>query len=150
MPLSKIITGEVVSVGPDTPVVQAAKAMLDKHVGFLMVTEGSRLVGVLTDRDIAVRVVAQNRDFGGLKARDIMTREPISIKEDTGIYEALKLMADHGIRRVPVTGGDGGVVGIITLDDVLKIMSKEIAKVGSAIHWEEQREKGKKKLSESR
>lgn len=150
MPLAKIITGEVVSVSPDTPVVQAAKTMLDKHVGFLMCTESGKLIGVLTDRDIAIRVVAQNREFGGLKVRDIMTREPISIREETGIYEALKLMADHGIRRLPVTGPDSGVVGIITLDDVLKIMSKEIAKVGSAIHWEGQREKGKKKLSESR
>jgi CBS domain-containing protein len=140
----------MVMVGPETPVVDAAKTMKDKHVGFLMVVDKGKLVGVLTDRDIAVRVVAPKRDLGITRVRDVMTPEPISVREDTGIYEALKEMADHGIRRLPVVGADGGLTGIITLDDVLKILSKEIAKVGSAIHWEEQKEKGKKKLAHMR
>lgn len=134
---------ELIIVTPDMTVSEGASLMLSKHVGMLMVTEKGKLTGVLTDRDIAMQV-AQGRDCLKLRIRDAMSSDPITINEDVGLYEALKTMSKYGVRRLPILDKkDKGVKGVISLDDVLKILSKEFAKIGGILKWEVRNEKSR-------
>lgn len=113
-------TREVDVIEPTDTVRSAASRMHDRKVGALLVVDGvGRPIGILTDRDIAVRVVAEDRDANLVTVRDAMTTDPVTIPEDTPIGEALRLMRGGAFRRLPVVDGDGKAIGIFTLDDVL-------------------------------
>lgn len=140
-------SGELVIVTPDMSVAEGASLMSSKHVGMLMVTEQTKLIGVLTDRDIAMQV-AQGRDCMKTKIREAMSADPITISEDIGLYDALKTMSKYGVRRLPIIGKKGSVVkGVISLDDILKILSKEFAKIGGILKWEVRNERSKETTS---
>ncbi|RKD89002.1 CBS domain protein [Halopiger aswanensis] len=89
-----------------------------------MITDGDSPVGIVTDRDLTVRVLAEDADSSGLPAEDVMTDDPQTIDRSEGFYEATNLMADHGIRRLPVCDGDE-LVGIITADDLTELIADE-------------------------
>lgn len=149
MALTSIIetgSGELVIISPELTVAEGASVMSQRHVGMLMVTEKGRLVGILTDRDIAMQV-AQGRDCMKTKIRDAMSSDPITIQEDVGLYDTLKTMSKYGVRRLPILGKDSSIKGIISLDDILKILSKEFAKIGTILKWEVRNEKSKEASS---
>src|SRR4030095_11706209 len=104
----------------DTPE-KAARLMKEEDVGSLPVVEDEkklRLVGVITDRDIAIQVVGQGAPPQSLSVDSIMTRAPVSCRGDNDIQKALDLMANHQVRRIPVVDADGGLVGMISQADV--------------------------------
>lgn len=111
------MTSNPLTIGARDPVVDAARLMRDKDIGALPVVEDGRLLGMITDRDIAVRVVAEGSDPGSLTVRDIASRDAVKATPDQDLDEALRLMAKHQVRRLPVTEGDQ-LVGVLAQADV--------------------------------
>jgi CBS domain-containing protein len=101
-------------------VVDAAKLMRGEDAGIAPILDGERLVGVHTDRDIAIRVVAEGKDPATTKVEEVASHELVTLAPDQGLDEALRLMAQHQVRRLPVVEQDGKLVGIVAQADVAK------------------------------
>src|SRR5437667_9427658 len=101
-------------------IVDAAKLMRGEDAGIAPIVDGERLVGVVTDRDIAVRVVAAGRDPEATKVEEISSTTLVTIDPDQGLDEALRLMAEHQVRRLPVVEEDGRLVGVVAQADVAR------------------------------
>lgn len=145
MAIGEICSRQVVFARRDESVAAAAKLMREGHVGCLVVTDedkGKRVpVGMLTDRDITVAVVAPGLDAETMLVGDVMSGELLSVQEDAGIAETVELMRVRGIRRLPVTSDDGSLVGLIAADDILSLLAEEIAGIAGMITREEKRER---------
>ena len=113
-----------------TSVVAAAQLMREDHVGAIVVVEdanGSRQVrGLITDRDIVMSVVALGLDPEPLCLEDVMSERLVTAQEDDALPHLMQSMREHGVRRVPVVGAHDELMGIVTLDDVLKILAQEM------------------------
>jgi CBS domain-containing protein len=121
------------AVRPDDSVVDAARVLRDENVGSLPVIDGDRLVGVVTDRDITLRVVAEARDPGSVSVQEIASRNPVTAESTIDLDDALKLMARHQVRRLPVTE-EGRLVGILAQADVAsEVGDKETGRLVEAI-----------------
>ena len=120
-----LMTSNPTTIEPDKTVVDAAKLMDDEDAGLIPIVEGQKLVGTITDRDIAIRVVAEGKDPQSAKVRDVMTSRLITVDPDQDLDEALRLMAEHQVRRLPVVEEDGKIVGIVAQADVAKHTSDE-------------------------
>ena len=117
----EVMTSNPCSIDADKSVAYAAKMMRDEDVGIAPIVEGDRLVGVLTDRDIAVRVVAEGRDPEQVKAAEVASRDVVTLDPEQDLDEALRLMARHQVRRLPVVEEDGRLVGVVAQADVAKV-----------------------------
>jgi CBS domain-containing protein len=113
------------SIDADKSVAYAAKMMKDENVGFAPIVEGDKLVGTVTDRDIATRVVAEGKDAENTKVKEIATTDLVTVDPDQGLEEALRLMAQHQVRRLPVVEEDGRLVGVLAQADVAQDASPE-------------------------
>ena len=118
--IREAMTSKPCSIDADKPVSYAAKMMRDEDVGLAPIVEGERLVGVLTDRDIAVRVVAEGRDPDQVKVAEVASRDIVTLDPQQDLDEALRLMAQHQVRRLPVVEEDGRLVGVVAQADVAK------------------------------
>jgi CBS domain-containing protein len=112
------MTSNPCTIDADKPVAYAAKMMKQENVGIAPIVEGERLIGTLTDRDIVVRVVAEGRDPQSVTAREASSSAPVTVDPQQDLDEALRLMATHQIRRLPVVEEDGRVVGVLAQADV--------------------------------
>lgn len=125
-------------------VADAARLMRRLHVGDLVVIEegdGRRQpVGIVTDRDIVVEVVADGVNPEALTIGDIMGPELATVRENEGLFETLRYMRDKGVRRMPVVDQAGGLVGILTLDDLLGLLAEEMTGLARLVSHERQRE----------
>lgn len=113
----EVMTSKLCSIDTDKTVAYAAKMMRDEDVGIAPIVEGDRLVGVLTDRDIAVRVVAEGRDPKQVKVTEAASRDLVTLDPQQDLDEALRLMARHQVRRLPVVE-NGKLVGIVAQADI--------------------------------
>src|SRR5438093_6861718 len=120
-----VMTSNPCSIDADKPVAYAAEMMKKEDVGIAPIVEGDRLVGTLTDRDIVVRVVADGRDPQQVKVRDVASRDLVTVDPQQGLDEALRLMARHQVRRLPVVEEDGKLVGIVAQADIAQHASEE-------------------------
>jgi CBS domain-containing protein len=116
---------ELMTVRPRTvkagdSVVEAAKLMRGEDAGLAPIVDGDRLVGVITDRDIAIRVVAEGRDPQSTKVEEVASENVVTIDPQQDLDEALRLMAEHQLRRLPVVEEDGKLVGIVSQADVAR------------------------------
>jgi CBS domain-containing protein len=114
---------EVMTIRPrgvsvETPIGQAAELMESEDVGALPVLDGEQLAGMVTDRDIVIRAVAKGKDPRGMPVREIATRDVVSVRPDEDLSEALRLMASHQVRRLPVVDDDNRLVGVLAQADV--------------------------------
>lgn len=130
--LRQVCTKPVVTVAAETPISEAARLMHDKNIGAVVVVDGSRPRGIVTDRDIAMAVAAEGRRPSA-HVGEIMHSNPTVIQEDQGIFDAVKMLAEHAVRRLPVVNGQGHLTGIIALDDVLMLLGNEMGQVASAL-----------------
>jgi CBS domain-containing protein len=132
MDIASICRRDVVTVYEDQELVAAAKLMREQHVGYLVVVRkrprDSALepVGVLSDRDIVVGVVAKGADPSALRVGDVMTRDPVTIEEHNAIASALKDMRRLGVRRLPIVGRGGELAGVLSLDDVVGALAAQL------------------------
>src|ERR1041385_1921257 len=126
MQIKEAMTRDVDLIDPNMSIDKAAKLMAEDDVGFLPVGENDRLIGMLTDRDIAVRAVARGKDPSRTAVRDVMTEHVLYCYEDESVDLAAKHMAKLQIRRMPVINRDKRLVGVISLADIArKCDSKE-------------------------
>jgi CBS domain-containing protein len=123
--IKDLMTQNPKTVSMDTPVHEVAMLMRDLDVGALPVANGGGVAGIITDRDVTVRVVAEGMDPMTTLVRECMTEEVIVCKADSDINEALKLMEQHQIRRIPVVDGDRHLVGVVSIGDVAKSESEK-------------------------
>jgi CBS domain-containing protein len=121
MKLAEIMTRQVEVIQPDDTLQLAAKKMRDRNIGFLPVCDGETLMGVLSDRDITIRALADNMDLNVMLCRDLMTTPTIYCFEDQDVSEAARIMAENQIRRLVVLSReDKRLVGVVSLGDLAR------------------------------
>ena len=126
MKVSEVMTREVQTVQPDQPVQEAANFMLTEDAGSMPVTDGDRLIGMITDRDIAVRGVAKG--FGpNTPVRKLMTSELITVRIDDDVEGVASKMSEAQVRRLPVVDQDERLCGIVSLGDLARESDGECA-----------------------
>jgi CBS domain-containing protein len=113
-----VMTSDPRTIEPSTTVQDAARMMRDEDVGPMPIVENGSITGILTDRDIVLRVVAEGKDPSSTTAGDVASRDLVTIDPDQTLDEALRLMAKHQVRRLPVCEEDGRLVGIVAQADV--------------------------------
>jgi CBS domain-containing protein len=131
--VADVMTRGVRSMSPSDSVARAAQAMDELNVGVIPVCEGDKLVGMVTDRDIIVRGVAQERDIKSTKLADVMSTNVRCAKEDQDIDEVLSQMAETQIRRMPVVDKQQKLVGIVSLGDIADKDPEDDASVASSL-----------------
>ena len=115
-----IMTSNPSTVEPDKTVVDAARIMKQEDAGVVPVTENGRLTGMVTDRDIAIRVVAEGKDPQSTTVQEVASKNLVTLDPEQELDEALRLMAQHQVRRLPVVEEDGRLVGIVAQADVAR------------------------------
>lgn len=137
MTAGRICTKEVDLVDASESVQIAAERMNSRNVGTLIVLdEESHPVGMITDRDLALRVVGKGRDAIETLVETVMTRFPYNVREETSIEAALTKMRAGGFRRLPVVDQSGKLAGVLTLDDILELLCTEFSEIGKIIRNE--------------
>lgn len=140
MNAGEVCKPNVVTIGEFDELSAAARLMRERHVGYLVVVETLPIdaklkpIGVLTDRDIVVGVLARDADIRSLRVGDVMTRNPLVVDEEKSLGYALKEMRGMGVRRIPIVGSAGDLVGVLSLDDVIEVLAKELAGVSRSIN----------------
>jgi len=137
----------VAVIEPEATLREAALLMRNAHVGALVVTERkdgvTRPMGVITDRDIVVAVVAvPGARPEGIRVRDVMSPQLLLAREEDGLFETVKTMSERGVRRLPVAAADGSLYGIVTLDDVLRVLGGELGNLALALSRGREHEAG--------
>lgn len=121
----ELMTTNVVYLPGDTSLVDAARTMAEQDIGDVVVADGDNLTGLVTDRDIVVRAVAERRDPGSTKLADIVTTDLITVRPDDTAQTAALLMRDHAIRRILVVDDEAGLVGIVSIGDLAEQIDPE-------------------------
>jgi CBS domain-containing protein len=143
MNVGEICRRNVVTVHAADELLSAARLMREKHVGFLVVVEPAmvertqRPVGVITDRDLVVGVLAREADPRALRVQDVMTPNPVTVSMRDSVAFALQEMRRLGVRRLPITGEIEELVGVISIDDVLEALAAQLANVAGSIRTEQ-------------
>lgn len=117
MKAKEIMTSEVVSVDRETPIKEAAVKMAETDVGSVIVNDNDSLIGIITDRDITIRAVANNDDLKNITCEDIMSSDVITANTNANMEEVIDLMSENQIKRIPIVENNQ-VVGIISLRDI--------------------------------
>jgi CBS domain-containing protein len=115
--LRDVMASNPVTLTADTPIVEAAKNMKEKDIGDVIVLDGDKMCGVVTDRDIVVRAIAEGLDPSDTKLGDVCSGDVVTLSPDASVDEAVKLMREKAIRRIPIEE-DGKPIGIVSLGDV--------------------------------
>ena len=136
MSLQSYCRRPVVRVPPEANITEACQLMEQNNVGCLIAEQEGRLCGILTDRDIALRVAGAKRDADQTLVRDIMTPDPIRISVDKDLRQLTAMMHAHHVRRVPIVNGSDITLGIVTLDDLIAQLGDEMSEIGKAISEE--------------
>lgn len=128
--ISEVMTPDPVSVSEDATLTDAARQMRDYDIGDVLVTDAGGLRGMLTDRDIVVRVLAEGKDARAVHAGELAKGTPVTVAADDDVAQVLRTMSEHQVRRVPVLDG-GRLVGIVAQADVARVV--EEARVGDLL-----------------
>jgi len=149
MTIGKVCNREVVFIHAQASVPEAARLMREYHVGDLVVIKektGKRIpVGIVTDRDIVLEVIAEGVSMDDVSVGDIMSDNLVTARESDGLLETVKVMRAKGIRRLPVVNDDNELVGILSVDDLIDLFSEQIVDLARLIAREQGREKAGRK-----
>lgn len=144
MPIGEICNREVVVAWRNDTALEASRLMRQNHVGNVLIIDdrnGVQVpVGIVTDRDLIMEIMAPELDGATITVGDIMSRELVTVKESTGIFEAIQYMRQKAVRRLPIVDENGGLVGILTLDDLLELLSEEFLEIAKLVRNEQQKE----------
>ena len=124
MTVADLARTDPIAATRDASIAAVSALMRDETVGSVVIVDDGAPVGIVTDRDVAVRVVAEGKNPEDVTAGDVMTADPVTVDVDAGLMDLTSTMAEHSVRRVPVVDG-GELYGIITLDDVDQLLSDE-------------------------
>jgi predicted transcriptional regulator len=144
MKIGECCNREVVVAEKDMEILETARLMRKHHVGDLVIVDkrdGASLpVGILTDRDLVVEVMAQEVPPDEIIAADVMSLDIATVREDEGVWKTLEKMRDLGVRRMPVVDQDGSLVGLVTMDDLLELFTEAMDNMTRLIKSEVKRE----------
>lgn len=144
MSLGTICNREVVIVEGNASIQEAAGLMREYHVGCLIVTEqrdGRNFpIGILTDRDIVIELIAKEVDLNSVTVKDVMSHELALAQHDDEVLDTLKRMRRKGIRRMPVVDDQAALIGLITVDDLLELLAEQLKDLAGLISQEQQTE----------
>lgn len=115
---------EVFAIGPDAPVIDAIRLMAEKRIGAVLVMEGSRLAGILSERDYARKIVLQGRSSADTPVRDIMTAQVVSVSLGDSAERCMQIVTERRIRHLPVLEGDE-VIGVVSIGDLVKAVIED-------------------------
>ncbi len=135
MKLNDIFTRNVVTARPEETLAAVAIRMQEHNIGTVVIEENQRPVGIVTDRDLALALGAR-RVNPSTEVQNVMTRHVLAIPEDTGIYTATKFMREREVRRLPIVDREDRLVGIVTLDDLLRFLGREFYNLAEGIKHE--------------
>lgn len=135
MTLRDLVIEGVETAGPSATAEALAMRMEEANIGSIIIEEEMEPVGVVTDRDLAIRVVARDRDPSAVTASEVMTTDPVTVDIDRGLLDVTRTMREHAVRRMPVVDGDK-LVGIVTLDDVMRLLTRELDDLGGVVEAE--------------
>ena len=136
MKTSELCKKDVVTVAGTAPLTDVSKMMRKRHVGSVVVTDSGIPMGIVTDRDIVVEVIAMGLDPATVTAKDVMSSSPAVIGAEDDVMWALKTMRDRGVRRLPVVDGRGQLQGIIAFDDLMQHVGTTLADIAHVIGTE--------------
>ena len=122
MKIKDVMTNEIACVDSSSSAADAAKKMKDQNTGTVLVVEGNNIKGIVTDRQITVKAVADQKDPRSTPVADIMTRDIVGCSENDDIFDALKTMGEKKIRRLPVVNDSSQLVGVVSLADIAREM----------------------------
>lgn len=149
MLVGKICNREVVFIEPGGSIADAARLMREHHVGGLVVVQekaGKRVpVGIVTDRDLVIEVLAEDVDMDDVTVGDIMSNRLVTARESDDLLDTLKMMRNRGIRRLPVINDDSALAGILTVDDLIDLFAEQFADLARLITREQKREQERRK-----
>jgi CBS domain-containing protein len=134
MTVEDIARSDVLTVQPETPAGETAAMMRSKQVGSLVVVDDDAVVGIITDRDIALGVWETDDPMAATTA-DLMTPDPVTITMDSGLYDALQTAQEANVRRLPIVE-DEELLGIVTLDDIIVLLAGEFSAVSTIVQSE--------------
>ena len=144
MQVGEVCSRDVYVVRADEPLAEAAKEMCSRHVGSVVIVavdgDSVRPVGILTDRDIVRGQFERKADLFCLTAGDVMTPDPLTLREDMDVAEAIPCLGARGVRRAPVVNDEGILVGIVTFDDLLPAVAESLAALAALIGTQARRE----------
>ena len=145
MTIGEICTRDTVFATREMTVAAAAQLMRKHHVGTLVVVEqtnGNRRVpvGIVTDRDAVIEVMATGLDPNAITVGDIMGQELVTARESEGVLETMQIMRYKGVRRLPIVDKSGGLVGIVSIDDLLEVLAEEFSELAKVVAREQARE----------
>ena len=129
----------MITVTPETSLLAVASLMEEESVGSVVVVEEEKPAGIVTDRDLALRAFVSGMDPENTSVREIMTPDPIVLEGGMGLFEAMEFMRGRGVRRMPVVDENGMLRGIITVDDIIRLLVEELSCVANILE-EESRE----------
>src|SRR5262249_13167442 len=143
MKIERLCNREVTLAYENERIDEIARRMRARHVGSVIVVprdKGSAPIGVLTDRDIVVEVLAAGLDYRNVTVGEVMSREPATVREDDDVVDALRIMRTRGVRRLPVVAASGALAGIVAIDDLLEFFAGQVDDVVRAIGREQTQE----------
>lgn len=144
MPVSELCNRVVVIVQRNSTILETAKLMRQHHVGDVVVVENrdgvQAPIGIVTDRDLVLEVMAPGLDQAALTVGDILSAELVSVKGNLGVFESIQYMRAKGVRRLPVVDDKGGLIGILALDDLLELLAEELLDLSKLVKYEQKRE----------
>lgn len=130
MSVGEVCNREVIICRAEEPLAAAVALMRNRHVGCVVIVESGvqepRPIGILTDRDIVIRVLAETRDLNSIRVADVMSHDLVTAKQEDTILDAIELMRDKGVRRIPILNPQGGLTGILTVDDVVELLAEQL------------------------
>lgn len=145
MTAGEVCNRQVVIAQPSISLVEAARLMKRYHVGDVVIVDdssGRRVpIGIVTDRDIALCVADEPERFEALTVADVMSSAVVTSPEGQSLYDAVKRMQSHGIRRLPIVNADGALEGILSFDDIIDLLSEELADLARLVAREQDRER---------
>jgi CBS domain-containing protein len=136
MSIESLLRRPVQTLSPDAPCREAAQLLRDEGVGCVVVSEDERPLGIVTDRDLVVRVMASGRDPDKTPLRDVMSGEPVFLADERGIDQVVATMRQERIRRIPIVDAEGRLEGVVSLDDLLPLLARQLGELAEAIRGE--------------
>ena len=132
MKLNDLFTRDVVTAWPEEALAGIARRMQDHNVGTIVIVEDRRPVGIITDRDLALALGARGLSPQA-PAREVMTRHVLAVPEDTDVFTATRFIQDRKVRRLPIVDREDRLVGLVSLDDLLRILARELSNLAEGI-----------------
>jgi CBS domain-containing protein len=140
MAVPSLEKSNVVAVLPDTTVEEVIKMMDNQNIGSVVVLENEEPVGIVTDRDLVLKVLKPGKDRLSTVVGEVMTEDPVTLEEGMGFFVALRTMSEHEVRRLPIVDAEGKLIDIVSHDDLIRLLADELDKLADVPEAESDRD----------